>query len=229
MSTLLQPALVSAISEYPAFLHTNSEVYEWLVNKVQEIDQSNKPETVLHGVASAAQLAASFHPGRFADGAIENLALQIGSELNGFVAKDKFLGLPPAREKRCRRVLHVASHVLGIGGHSRMLYHWVEQDQSSSHSLVVLNQRDLQIPQWLSEAVQRSGGQFTVFPSRSCRLQKAYWLREIARQSADLVVLHHGAFDTIPSVAFSVRDCPPVTVLNHADHQFWLGSSVADM
>lgn len=226
---LLQPALDSAISENAAFLHANSEAYEWLVKKVQEIGQRKEAEIVLRDVALAAQFAASFHPGRFADGAIENLALKIGSELHNFVGKGKFLALPVAREKNCRRVLHVASHVLGIGGHSRMLYHWVRNDQSSCHSLVLVNQRDLQIPQWLSGAVQRSGGNLMVFPSGSCRWQKAKWLREMARQSADLVVLHHGAFDVEPTVAFAVRDCPPVTILNHADHQFWLGSSVSDM
>jgi hypothetical protein len=42
-------------------------------------------------------------------------------------------------------------------------------------------------------------------------------------------VLHHGSFDVVPTVALAVHDCPPVAVLNHADHLFWLGSSVTDM
>ena len=57
---------------------------------------------------------------------------------------------------------------------------------------------------------------------------KARWLREIARSSADLVVLHHYCEDVVPIVAFAVGGGPPVAVLNHADHHFWLGSTVAD-
>jgi hypothetical protein len=41
--------------------------------------------------------------------------------------------------------------------------------------------------------------------------------------------LHHSPFDVVPTVAFAIRDCPPVAVLNHADHLFWLGSSVTDI
>jgi hypothetical protein len=43
------------------------------------------------------------------------------------------------------------------------------------------------------------------------------------------VVLHHDGSDVTPTVAFASADLPPVLVLNQADHQFWLGSSVADL
>lgn len=51
----------------------------------------------------------------------------------------------------------------------------------------------------------------------------------MASRIADLVVLHHCPFDVVPTVAFAGQECPPVAVLNHADHVFWLGSSVADI
>ena len=168
------------------------------------------------------------HPGRFADGAIENVAWEIGAELGEFVSEDGGLALPIARKESRRRVLHVASDVSGVGGHTRMLHHWVRNDRSSCHSLVLVDQGDVPIPQWLSEAVRTSGGCLLVFPTGWRFCQKAGWLREAARRSADLVVLHHGAGDVVPTVAFASHKCPPVAVLNHADHQFWLGSSISD-
>jgi glycosyltransferase involved in cell wall biosynthesis len=216
--------------EPTAFLWANSEIYEWLVEKAQNRARPKKTEAVLSRVASAAGFAAMFHPGRFADGAIENLALEIGAELNVLLAQSGDFALPVVRkEDCCRRVLHVASHVLGIGGHTRMLHHWVRNDQDSCHSLVLVRQRDLPIPKWLVKAVRKSGGHLLVFRPVSHLCEKAKWLREMARRNADLVVLHHDGSDVVPTVAFAVDDCPPVIVLNHADHQFWLGSSVADM
>jgi len=215
---------------HAAFLRANNEAYEWLVEKIHTINHRAEPETVLRQVVAAARFAAVFHPGRFADGAIENLALDIGTELDEIPAEvsDNRLSVPHKQSRR--RVLHVATDVLEIGGHTRMLYHWVCNDYNSCHSLVLVNQRDIAaIPNWLSEAIQSSGGELVVFPAESELRQKARWLRETAKRIADLVVLHHCPFDVVPTVAFAIRECPPVAILNHADHLFWLGSSVADI
>jgi glycosyltransferase involved in cell wall biosynthesis len=105
----------------------------------------------------------------------------------------------------------------------------VRNDHTSCHSLMVLNQKDRAVPQWLFEAVTSNGGELVVGTSELPLVKKAKWLRELARLSADLVVLHNGSFDVIPTVAFAVHDCPPVVKINNEDHSFWLGSSVSDM
>jgi glycosyltransferase involved in cell wall biosynthesis len=225
----LQARSGRALSTPAAFLRANSEAYEWVVHKTQATDRRKDADAVLHLVASAAHFAATFHPGRFADGTIENAALQIGEDL-GRQLTEEGRGLHPiGRTNGRRRVLHVLSHVHAIGGHTRMLHHWVRSDRTSCHSVVLVNQRDTLIPHWLTDAVQRGGGELVVLPARTRLCQKAGWLRQAATRTADLVVLHHGAFDVVPTVAFASRQCPPVAVLNHADHQFWLGSAVSDI
>jgi hypothetical protein len=42
-------------------------------------------------------------------------------------------------------------------------------------------------------------------------------------------VLHHNPYDVVPVVAFADSEAPPVALLNHADHQFWLGGTVSDL
>ena len=32
-----------------------------------------------------------------------------------------------------------------------------------------------------------------------------------------------------PVLAFADKRCPPVALLNHADHIFWLGSTISDL
>ncbi|MGH9160195.1 MAG: glycosyltransferase [Vicinamibacteraceae bacterium] len=218
----------SALAAQASFLAANSEAYEWLVTKVQRLGRARNADAVLETVASAARFAAIFHPGRFVDGAIENVALSIGSELGALVF-DGTLPLPTACRDNRRRVLHVASHVSALGGHSRMLHYWMKHDRSSRHSLVVTNQQQASTPAWLRDAARDSGGDVTVLPDAWRVRQKAAWLREAAKRTASLVVLHHDPFDVVPTVAFARHEGPPVALLNHADHLFWLGATVSDV
>jgi len=105
----------------------------------------------------------------------------------------------------------------------------MDNDRSSIHSLAILNQKGTPIPPWLTQAIKKSKGDLVIFPSESYLSYKAKWLRELAKKGADLVVLHHGPFDVVPTVAFATDECPPVVLINIADHQFWLGSSVSDI
>jgi glycosyltransferase involved in cell wall biosynthesis len=213
---------------YAAFLHANHQTYESLVKKAQLLDCRSHAEAALEQVSFAAMFAAKFHSGRFADGAIENLALDIGVRLHEEVpANDSTVSGDHGDGHR--RILHVASSVQGVGGHTRTLHYWVQNDQSSRHSLVLLNQADSPIPEWLAQAVGESGGDLVVIPKGLGLCEKAMRLRQVAGRSADLVVLHHDGCDVVPTVAFAKREGPPVAVLNHADHLFWLGSSVSDL
>lgn len=219
----------TSFGKHDAFLRANSEAYEWLVGKVQSMDRRKKPESVLIQIKEAARFAMEFHSGRFADGAVENVAFEIGMELDTLAAEERDIRIPVVRKESSRRILHVAYEVLSIGGLTRMLYHWIQNDPSSCHSVLLMNQGSIPIPEWFSGAVRNSGGNLISLPSEAGFCQKARWLRNASRRSADLVVLHHCGFDMVPTIAFAVPDCPPVAVLNHADHLFWLGSSVSDM
>jgi hypothetical protein len=54
-------------------------------------------------------------------------------------------------------------------------------------------------------------------------------LRNLARAKARIVVLHTHPHDAVPVAAFAHKNSPPVAYVNHADHAFWLGCSVADI
>ena len=210
-----------------AILVANSHAYEWLASRMHALRQGGGGEAVMHGIEAAASFAVKFHSGRFADGAIENVALELGSALDGGATTTTTPSFPACPRRSRRRVLHVTSGVHGIGGLTRMLYHWVRNDRSSCHSVLMVDS-DEPIPPWLSSAVCENGGNVIVLPPASPLLQRAWWLRGIARKSADLVVLHHGGADAVATAAFATDGGPPVAVLNHADHVFWLGSAVAD-
>ena len=210
-------------------LKANSSTYEWLVREARLLPRLGPRQDPLARLASAAAFAATFHPGRFADGNVENVVFAHGAQLDGSRSQWQAGQTRTRPGRTLRRVLHVASHVRGVGGHSRMLHRWVSNDPGSSHSLAVLDQRDIAVPRWLIEAVEGSGGCATVLPASWQTEQRASWLRNAATNSADLVVLHHDGDDVIPVIALASPECAPVATLNHADHQFWLGSTVSDV
>ena len=216
------PERVPVLQE--AVLRANSTAYERLVRTVADLWRAGDAEATLGAVSRASVFCSAFHPGRFADGAIENIAYEIGR--GHLCATSEARGNGQLRGRR--RVLHVVTQLSSIGGHTRMLHHWVRNDRSSSHGVLVVDQRGRAVPVWLSQAVQGAGGHLTICDPSSSRLARAAVVRRLARNEADLVVLHHDAIDVVPTVAFAADGGPPVTVLNHADHSFWPGSSVAD-
>lgn len=217
-------------------ISSNNNIYEFIRYNII-ICKKLSINTLLSSISQAAGFATWRHTGRFADGGIENIALGLGADLDARwpAAGDG----PPYRPARAepasrRRILHVATQVLGVGGLTRTIKNWIRSDPGSCHSLLIVSQGRFEVPSWILEAVHRSGGDLIVLPTgtppakASTPPAKARWLREVARSSADLVVLHHSAGDVVPILAFAVGGGPPVAVLNHADHLFWLGSTVAD-
>ena len=213
---------------YEEILRANSDVYEWLIGRLGRVSHTRFPERFLEQTATAVSFAIQFHAGRFADGELENRLLDLGRELSCTSDVSGTSERLAFRTSSRRRVLHVATKVFGVGGHTRMMHNWIRFDRTSEYSVAVLEQDSSAVPSWLQAAVLQSGGQTFVLGSTTPHLVKAARLRQIAR-CFDLIVLHHGGDDVIPSLAFAVEDLPPVAVLDHADHSFWLGSSIADV
>ena len=167
------------------------------------------------------------HPGLFASGALEQLAVDIGRRsLRGPRA-----GRPPRpRDGEIRDVLHVISRTLSVGGHTRMIWRWMGLDGDRRHSVAVTRQGGGPVPPELVAAAAATGGEVTVLNTkRGSLITWANDLHELATH-ADVVVLHVDPEDVIPAVAFGDRsDLPPVLYLNHADHIFWLGVGISDL
>jgi len=120
------------------------------------------------------------------------------------------------------------SLVADVGGHSRLVQRWIANDLSGEiHDLVVTCMTDFDFSE-LRDAVAARGGTITMLGSTPSHIDRARRLREIAWAHADRVVLHIHPFDVIPTLAFGVAGGPPVLLLNHADHLFWMGAAISD-
>lgn len=136
---------------------------------------------------------------------------------------------PPSADAHYRKILHVATQVVEVGGLTRMLARWINADLGRRNSVVLTQQRG-SVPEFFRETVQSHGGTIKLLNHQPGGiLEWARILRDHSREF-DAVVLHIHCEDMIPLLAFADPAlCPPVFLLNHADHLFWLGSSEAHL
>lgn len=215
------------------FLTLCSRHYDVLVEKMERLQKKCSAESILAWIEMVAGFAAMHHPGRFADGRMENVALAIGANLPAQRGEKwiSTLAMDAGSGKRTskRRVLHITTLSTSYGGHARVILNWIKKDQSSVHSLVVTRQKSTPLFNELTEAVTLSGGRFVSMPASASVIEGARWLRKFASETADLVILHLLPNDILPLVAFADCGGVPVAQVNLCDHLFWVGSSVADM
>ena len=134
---------------------------------------------------------------------------------------------PPVHTQSRRRVMHVVTRAHAAGGHSRLVTRWIESDGSASSSVVLTQPGDGLAPAELVAAVERSGG--VVHRLAGGAIERALELRSLAHGS-DMLVLSIHENDVTPSLAFAgVADRPPIVTINHAEHVFWVGASLADV
>jgi glycosyltransferase involved in cell wall biosynthesis len=215
------------------FLRACSRHYDGLVEELTEVRKRSSPEAVLTWIELVADFAGMHHPGRFEDGAIENAALDLGRDLPRSSAVEWEPELlakgEVSRADSRRRVLHVATVIKGIGGHTRTILNWMCKDRASQHSLALTSQGSVPIPRGFPDAIASAGGRLVSLPEEASIIARATLLRQVAVEHADLVVLHLVPYDVIPIAAFASPGGPPVALVNLADQCFWLGNTIADM
>lgn len=164
-----------------------------------------------------------YHPGFYQSPKVENMLLECANRL----PKEDY-DMDNKNNKK-RKVLHVLSEGYSVGGHTRLAKNWIKSDTDSIHSLVTTWQIG-STPQWLLDEINKSGGWiFSLETISDKHLERAAKLRKLAYEWADIVVLHIHMMDPIPVMAFGVEGGPPVIYMNHGDHCFWLGASIADL
>lgn len=177
--------------------------------------------------AALAQLAADFawhnHTGFFVSPQLESVLAQIGQ------LKVSGSELQPIKPLGTERVLHVLTQAYGLGGHTRLVWRWIQHDYCREHTVALTRQELVVPPPQLAEAVASRNGQLIIIDRKPGDLiQRARRLRKLA-SSYDYVVLHVHPFDVVPLLAFADSDgIPPIILLNHADHVFWLGCSIVN-
>ncbi|MCK4922206.1 MAG: hypothetical protein KAS71_14235 [Bacteroidales bacterium] len=195
------------------FAKTAYCIYNLQVESLLNKDLSD--EECVNEITSIASNAWINYNGLLCDFRLEELLLSIG--------KKNIVENPIIREKDGNnKILHVATNVWAIGGHTRVILDWIINDNSSEHVLYLTNQDKLP-----EELIVDLKGIKIVFDSSQSKIEKAKKLNTFSREY-DLIILYHHPNDVVPNIAFANPSSIPVVVYNHADHVFWLGTSIAD-
>lgn len=135
---------------------------------------------------------------------------------------------PPAQEDK---TLHIFSEINKVGGHSKLMFNWIENDQNSKHFLLSTWQNALEVSEVASSyKCPIDKNNLYTFEQNIEPLNKAQKIVDILRTNYfNRIVLHVHPNDIIPSLIFSSEKLEsPVFFVNHAEHTYWLGASVID-
>lgn len=197
--------------------------FEAAVAMAEDFHRRGKFDEAAAYASVAALSAMRPHAGVFASPRLERILVDIGRR----TARPTSWKRPVS--PKIRRILHVVSEILPVGGLTNNLKHWLEADTAHSHSLAAIHHRH-DIPAAIASAIRKSGGEIhRLNRTMGHQVALARRLRALSQQY-DAVVLHVYGQDPVAVIAFAdAKKRPPVLLLNHADHLFWLGASIADV
>lgn len=208
-------------------LETNLKRYQWAEAKAfSAFDKSDYAQALIWANI-AAYCAWNGHAGFYVAPQLEALLHDVGAAL------PKTANPVPWRLPRRsgRHWLHVLTIAFEVGGHTSLAANFMTRlsNPDDVHSVLLVDQGLFAIPEALQQAVATAGGEIITLPKGMNLLERAAALKAIANEWAETVVLYTHPNDPVPCVAFSDDGGPPVVLYNHADHVFWLGSSIADL
>lgn len=221
-----QVAYGEILSQGQIALRAQAAQFDLLLERTAHDAKHGRDLSAAVWVQAASHYAMSRHAGRFSSSCLEALLLDIGRRL----ARGDGRSARPASRIAPGHVLHVLTEAYVTGGHTRMVWRWIESDPERRHSVVMTRQGALMVPPQLQAAVRRAGGQVTVLNQRRGNLLA--WASDLRRlgMSCTMIVLHQHPFDAVPTLAFADKArCPPILYLNHSDHTFWLGAAISDL
>ena len=181
---------------------------------------------------AAATVSRRRHTGRFVSTSLEQQLHALGAQIaqhDGPTAGESDGAAPRALagDDVGRRVLHVMTRAWAAGGHTRLVERWIETEPDVVSSLALTQSGRIGVPARLVSLVERSGG--TVHQLNGGLVERQRQLRALAAVSGRIVLSIHEN-DVVPALALAgMHAPPPVVLLNHAEHVFWTGASVADV
>ncbi len=220
----LPPFTIARSGDDPDFDPVNTfRQYEHWLNVALDYHRRGKLEAAVAYGGVAAMMATRPHAGFYASPRLERMLTDIGRRTAKPTTYRRQTG------RKIEHILHVATELIPVGGLTNMLTRWISEDKDRVHSLA-LTHHYTAIPEATLKAVAAAGGKiYRLNRTTGHQIAWAGKLREIAREH-DGVMLHVYGQDPIAMVAFAEPEkLPPIMLLNHADHLFWLGASTSDI
>jgi hypothetical protein len=216
--------------ESRSILSRNHKIFEQYCEKIISL-KSLPDEVLIDAVSSLSSFAFRCHSGFFYSPLLENKLALIGKrnqkDLENFDTKiSNYKFIFPSNNKR--NIVHIATTLYAVGGHSSYFRNLVEFDAESNHYLILTQQECFNLPASVENEFNSEKGNLIKFGNES-PIEKAGIIKSVLHEQNVYIFLHTHPYDCVPVLAFSNKKKAPVILINHADHAFWLGSSIADI
>lgn len=193
--------------------------YEWLVRQTVRAMRRGQRKSAAGWCAVAGELTALFPSPTLADERLEDVLRSLATPRAGTAGHRG----PP------KRWLHVMSLAYRTGGHTALVRRWLEMAPGDErHDAALTYQPEADWPEAFVRGVQSRGGRVVSVAAAGAQLLARADALRVLSEEYDAVVLHVHPWDVIPAIAFGGPGGCPVLLMNHADHAFWFGSSIAD-
>jgi hypothetical protein len=169
----------------------------------------------------SANYASNAHAGFFYSKEIEDILNDISFDLK-LNKKDNF------NNKEFKKVLHIATQIYDVGGHTRLIQNWVDYDSKRINDLVITDQFEYVLPSRLKRYFEERATKVFYLKDESTSILRRVKILSDLSKNYDILVLHIHPYDVIPVIAFA-HDNMPVLFLNHADHRFWIGKCISNI
>lgn len=207
--------------DYIVLLEQRRENFLFFLNHATRCFKSKQINDCLIYLKLAAEIAATTHIGDFYNSKLELMLKEIARDL----FSDQQYPEINKIEDNPRRIIHIATEIYEVGGHTRLMLNWVDGDEQDENHILLTNRRVQDYPSKLLNMYQK---RFRIMNTGLFngdeRIRK---IREIALKY-DYIVLHIHPEDIYTYIAL-VDINRPVIFLNHADHRFWLGRDISNL
>jgi hypothetical protein len=205
----------------------NLEAFNNLLLKAEDLMKREEFDAAAAYLQIAASHANVNHCGFYSCRRLEQILLEIGQIV---ISKSSLSRKEASSPEKIKKILHVSTHVSDIGGISRLLQRWIQQDSERSHSVALTKQGELQVPEILRDTVLKSKGSIYLLDEETDKITSIAKRLYECSVDADIVVLHTWEFDVVPTIAFAnKKKSPPIIYVNNGDHWFWVGVSISDV
>jgi len=139
------------------------------------------------------------------------------------------LGLDPPKGVAERKgQVTVATVLFATGGHSRICWRMFRARPQDRHTLVLTRQGKVALPRQILD-LERDGTLRIVRADAGNLSQRAHALSAAIAQAEHVVLLTHPD-DALPTIVLGAASSPPpVMLIDHATHAFWLGATISNV
>ncbi|WP_034702673.1 glycosyltransferase family protein [Chryseobacterium luteum] len=204
-------------------LYSNKVYFESCIRIAQKLFEEKLYEDCINYIEKTASFGWFNFSGYYKSGPLEVLLAKIQQKI-----------LPPAshqkKQKKTNKILHICSIVYTSGGHSKLLYNWIKNDSSKKHTILSTRLSLEELTEishfYLADHIDAEH----ISVKSPSKIESAKLLNRQLLNGYDAIALHIHPDETITNIVLSQKDITtPVCFINHADHVFWLGTSVADI